>query len=353
MLSLRRGTVVATDGGERVTHATVRLDDGAERTAIAYPELTGPLELGDDVVVNVEAQDLGLGSGGFDLVHVNLARLPSGSGSGDAHVMKLNYTSLQHAVSPVEEGLDRVESSIGLAVGVLALHGQLAATAHAFAQVADGGRLGYVQTAGGALPGWLSDTVAELLERELLVDHVTAAPCFGGAHESITVEGALDAGARKLGWDAALVGPGPGILGSASAFGHGGLVALHNANAAIALGCRVVLIPRLSSGDPRERHRGLSHHSATVAALLPAAVAFPLALELSEDAAAQVEESARRNPTLEVERISVAELADEYLASGLPASTMGRAFEQDRDFFLSALAAGSLLARTLSKGGAT
>ena len=47
--------------------------------------------------------DLGLGSGGFDIVHVNLTRGLDGSGAEGAHVMKLNYTSLQHAVHPVEE----------------------------------------------------------------------------------------------------------------------------------------------------------------------------------------------------------------------------------------------------------
>src|SRR5256885_13010204 len=53
------------------------------------------VEAGDEVVVNVAAVELGLGSGGFDIVHVNLTRGVEG-GVGDAHVMKLNYTSLQH-----------------------------------------------------------------------------------------------------------------------------------------------------------------------------------------------------------------------------------------------------------------
>ncbi len=35
---------------------------------------------GDEVVVNVAALDLGLGSGGFDVVHVNLTRGLAGSG---------------------------------------------------------------------------------------------------------------------------------------------------------------------------------------------------------------------------------------------------------------------------------
>ena len=70
MLSLRRGSVTAIS--ERV-EGLVRLEvDG--RPCIAYPRLTGPVGLGDDVVVNVEAVELGLGSGGFDVLHVNLTR---------------------------------------------------------------------------------------------------------------------------------------------------------------------------------------------------------------------------------------------------------------------------------------
>ena len=35
---------------------------------VAYPRLTGPVALGDEVVVNTQARELGLGSGGFDVL---------------------------------------------------------------------------------------------------------------------------------------------------------------------------------------------------------------------------------------------------------------------------------------------
>src|SRR4029453_10395214 len=72
------------------------------REAIADVGLVGRAAPGDDVVVNTQAADLALGSGGFDLVHVNLTRGLRGEGVAGAHVMKLNYSSLQHAVMPVE-----------------------------------------------------------------------------------------------------------------------------------------------------------------------------------------------------------------------------------------------------------
>jgi hypothetical protein len=343
MLELRPGRVLSVEqASERLIRCTVEVG-GRQRAAVAYPSLTGPLAPGDEVIVNVEAADLGLGSGGFDIVHAGPLRGPAGDGQ-DAHVMKLNYTSLQHAVSPVEEGLERLARPLAMPVGVLALHGQLPCAAFALSARAPGARVGYVQTGGGALPGALSDVVEELLERELIADHVTAGPSFGGRHDAITVEGALDAGARRLAWDFALAGPGPGILGSASALGHGGLAALSSAHAALSLGCRVVLAPRLSSADRRERHRGLSHHTATVLELLlrPVQVAVP-AGEGEGAAALRATLSGGAHEAVEVD---VADLFDSYLESGLPVTTMGRTAAEDREFFLAGLAGGAALALT-------
>ena len=115
----------------------------------------------------------------------------------------------------------------------------------------EGLRIGFLQTPGGALPGGLSKDVADLRERGLLAGHVTAGPAHGGEHEAISVAGGIDAAARVLGWDACVAGPGPGILGSASRLGHGGLAALDTAHAALALGMPTLLAPRLSSSDPR------------------------------------------------------------------------------------------------------
>jgi peptidase T-like protein len=348
MLSLRRGRVASIqEAGARVVRLTVELEGGGEvRPALAYPGLTGELEEGDDVIVNVAARDLGLGSGGFDVLHANLSR-GLAAGTGDAHVMKLNYTSIQHAVAPVEDGLEELPRRPGLPVAVLALHGQLPAVAFALATVREGIRAGYVQSAGGALPGPLSDTVADLGERGMLAGHVTAGPAHGAALEAITVEGAIDAGARLLEWDCAIVGPGPGIVGSASALGHGGLAALANAHAALSLGCPVALVPRLSSGDPRDRHRGLSHHTETVLKLLlrPVRVAVPAGASLPSSAGLELAlaHGAEHEPV----RVNVSDLVEPYLSSGLPTQTMGRSFDEDRDFFLAGLAGGVLLADLL------
>jgi hypothetical protein len=344
MLKLRRGVVATAEAPSAWQALTVEVA-GELRPAQADTALVGACEPGDEVVVNVEARDLQLGSGGFDLVHVNLTRGLAGRGLPGAHVMKLNYSSLQHAVLPVE-GRD-LRTPLGRPVAVFQLHGQLAPLAWALAQ-ARGGRgrikVGYVQTAGGALPGALSDTVRALLGRGLLAGHVTAGAAYGGAQEAITTAGAIHDGIAAEGWDVALTGPGPGILGSASALGHGGMVALDSAHAALALGCPTVLTARMSSGDPRDRHRGLSHHTRTVLELLlaPVTLAVPAGIALF----AEVDGI---GPDLDAARdaghavVEAAADVDGYRETGLPTRTMGRTLDEDRLFFAAALAAGGVV----------
>ena len=341
MLALRRGVVLsAGDPSKPMQELEVRLG-GERRPALADVALVGAARNGDDVVVNVAAVDLELGSGGYDVVHVNLTRGLAATGTPGAHVMKLNYTSLQHAVLPVEDsapsGGDKGSSAAhailpgGAPTAICFLHGQLAPLAWAFAQSAPGARLGYVQTAGGALPGGLSRVVAELRARGLLAGHLTAAPAYGGEGEAITTAGALQHGFVARHWHAAVCAPGPGILGSGTALGHGGLVALESAHTAAALGCHVVVAPRRSSGDPRPRHRGLSHHARTMLEL--ALVPFTVATDSVAEPGLERHSWRRGEADL-----------DGYAASGLPSRTMGRRMAEDPEFFAAALAAGSVLA---------
>jgi hypothetical protein len=334
MLKLRRGTVTSTDP------LSVRVGD-RERRAWADEAIVGPVREGDDVILNVDAADLELGSGGCDLVHANLSRGLDQERADGPHVMKLNYTSLQHPIDPVEvrsgevngDGPPKVDRSIP--VLVLSLHGQLAPAAWAAARSGHGPRVGFVQTAGGALPGALSEDVADLRRTGLLCGHVTAAPAYGGELEAMTVPGALQAAAGPLEWDAAIAGPGPGIIGSGTALGHGGLAALDTAHAAIALGMETLLAPRMSGGDPRERHRGLSHHTKTVLSLLLRDVRVPAPAEEADEL---------REVCGDRHRVDVRDVPlGEYAESGLPTTTMGRELHQDRLFFAAALAAGDAL----------
>jgi Protein of unknown function (DUF3866) len=383
MLKLRPATVVEAEGpssdpasaagletrgggaslGEQrlVVELTGAGEHGQRREAIADVSLLGRAEVGDEVIVNVEALDLGLGSGGFDIVHVNLTRGLEAAGEPGAAVMKLNYTSLQHTVSPVEDA--RLQLPLERPVAVLALHGQLAAVAWAFARAAGDMRLGYVQSSGGALPGGHSRTVRVLRERGMLAGHLTAGAAFGGEGEAITTAGALHHGLRTLGWDAAVCGPGPGIVGSSSALGHGGMAALDSAHVALALGCRTLLVARMSTSDDRERHRGISHHTLTVLDLLlepvtvalPAGMRSPVGADLRAGLGAVFGGAMPGRPALALDverpvritrhdwRRAAVDLPA-YAASGLSSETMGRGLAEDPLFFGAALAGGTALA---------
>jgi hypothetical protein len=336
--------------------------EGGRRRAVADVRLVGEAQVGDEVIVNVQALDLGLGSGGFDIVHANLSRGLSDQGDpfSPNDAMKLNYTSLQHVVAPVDD--ESLELPVARPVAVLALHGQLAPLAWAFASQAPGQRLGYVQTEGGALPGGHSRTVRELRRRGLLAGHISAGAAYGGEAEAISTAGALHHGLLNLGWDAAVCGPGPGIVGSASALGHGGMAALDSAHVSLALGCPTLLVARMSSSDERERHRGISHHTLTVLDLLlepvtvalPAGMRSPVGSELAAKLGGVFGEAAGPRPgrSLDVERPARVTRHDwrrasvdlpGFASSGLPGVTMGRDLAQDPLFFASALAGGGVL----------
>ena len=322
MLSLRRGTVTAVV--ERVD-GLVRLEvDG--RPCIAYPRLTGPVALGDEVIVNVQGLELALGSGGFDILHANLTRGLGRTARAGAHVMKLPYTPLQHAVEHAEErnggGPARLD---GTPVVCCSLHSQVAAVCAGLGREL---RVAYVQLPGGSLPVSLSDALRALRAAGHLGTTVAVGPCLDGDVACVSAASALLWCARE-GFDAVVCSIGPGVVGTASRYGHGGVAAAEAANAAGALGGAAVLAPRLSSADPRERHRGVSHHTLAALELClgEVAVAWPRGL----DAPAEL------GP---VEHVDVD--GWEGACTGLPLSHMGRGPGEEPWFFAAAFAAGRL-----------
>jgi hypothetical protein len=314
-LTLRRGTVTAiAERHEGLVRCEV---DGVP--CVAYPRLTGPVALGDDVIVNVQARELGLGSGGFDVLHANLTRGLGLAAEEGAHVMKLPYTPVQFAVRHAEEEDGTPAASLdGTPVVCLTLHSQLAPVCAALA----GLRITFVQLPGGALPVALSDAV-----RALGLATVAVGPCFGGDREVVNAASALLEAAPSS--DVLVCGIGPGIVGTGSSWGHGAVAAAEAANAAVALGGRVILCARVSHADPRERHHGVSHHTRAALALClgEVAVAWPAGLDAPE--------------WLEP-RVEVDVSGWEEACAGLPLSHMGRGPNDDPWFFAAAYAAGRL-----------
>jgi hypothetical protein len=288
---------------------------------VAYPELTGDVEEGDDVLVNEQARVLGLGSGGFDVLHANLTRGLGLEADEGAHVMKLPYTPVQHAVPHVEEDGGLAPELGGLPVVCCTLHSQVLPVLAGLG----GARVAYVQLPGGALAVGLSDSL-----RVARVATVAVGPCFGG-RAAVSVASALLWVASE-GFDAAVCSIGPGIVGTGSTYGHGAVAAAEAANAARALDGLPVLAARVSDADPRDRHRGVSHHTHAVLELAFGwpSVAWPRGWQRPEG----------------IELTEVDTSGWREACAGLPLSHMGRGPDEDPRFFEAAYAAGAL-ARTL------
>jgi hypothetical protein len=312
-LSLRRGRVTAVV--ERLPELVRCEVDGTP--CLAYPRLTGAVEEGDEVIVNVQARELRLGSGGFDVLHVNLTRGLDLSAEPGAHVMKLPYTSLQHAALHAEESAALLESLAGMPVVCCSVHSQVVPVC---AGIGDGVRVAYLQLAGGALPVSLSDALRALKTRGFVETAVAVGACVDGDVQCVSAASALS-WSKVAGFDVAVCAIGPGIVGTGSLLGHGGLAAADAANAASALDGRPVLAVRMSDADERERHQGVSHHTEAVLALCLGEVRVG-----EEDDAAGWREA----------------------CTDLPLSHMGRGPDEDPAFFAAAYAAGRVARRMLA-----
>jgi hypothetical protein len=325
-LSLRRGRVTAI---VEALDALVRLEvDGA--ACVAYPQVTGPVEVGDDVVVNVQARELGLGSGGFDVLYANLTRGLELAAAEGAHVMALPYAPGQLALRRIEESAPLADRLDGIPVVCCTVHSQVAPV---WAGIGRGPARGYVQVAGGALPVALSDTLRALAAGYGPFTTVAVDPCFAADAQAVGVASALLHQAREA--DVVVCSVGPGIVGTGSRWGHGAVALAEVANVAAALGGRVILAPRVSEQDARDRHRGVSHHTRAVLDLClgEVTVAWPAGLDAPPWLAAR-------------EEVDASDWRE--ACAGLPLSYMGRGPDEEPWFFAAAYAAGLLARRALA-----
>ena len=250
------------------------LGDGSE--AYALTDLCGPAEVGDELLVNVSAVELGLGTGGAHVVHTNLSS-PYLGAAGTGRVMKARYLAEQLPVDAFEESSERpgdddvgeLPSLAGVRVVLCVLHSHALALAAA-THDATGKAPGYVMTDGGALPFVLSDLAAVCVERGVIATAVSAGQAFGAPIESVTVAAGVAAlVSRQV--DRVIVSPGPGHLGTLSALGFSGLDLAGHAAVLDGVGAATAVAVRGSSDDERQRHRGVSHHTRTVGGAVAAA----------------------------------------------------------------------------------
>ena len=339
MIRWRRGTVAARG---RDWPGAVELDvdvDGTRLRALAHPPLVGDPQVGDAVLLNVGALDLGLGTGGYALVVALPDRLPPDV-EGPGHLVKARYTPLQAVVQGADEQDAPTHALLvdgdplpGTPVVVADLHSSLPAVLAGVLAARPATRVSYVMTDGGALPLWFSRTVAALAPR--LAGTVTVGQAFGGDLEAVSLHSGLLAAVRVQGAEVVVVTQGPGNLGTGTSWGFSGVAAGEAVNAAAAVGGRPVAVLRMSSADPRARHRGVSHHSTTAygrVALVPADVVVPASSAGLVDPADFV-----RHRLVEVDDADLVEVLRDWAPL---LSSMGRGLDDDPVAFVAAAAAG-------------
>jgi hypothetical protein len=339
-------------------------DGGSRGVALNYTTLAGVCDPGDTVLLNTTAVDLDLGTGG---THFVVARLPVGGAcEGEAlldpssgHVMKMRYTPLQRDVlavesqeSPHHAALASAADVGGMPVVCCGLHSQIPLVAAAVKERVPAARVVYCMTDEAALPLALSDLVPACRSAGLLDSTVTCGQSFGGALEAVTLHSGLLAARHVARADVAIVAIGPGVVGTGSAFGHGGVAAGEAINAAACVGGRPVAVLRISFADARERHRGVSHHTLTAlgrVALASATVAIPVLPGEQADRVTSALEAAgvwARHSRRDVP--SGPPLPD---VRGVPLRSMGRTPDEDPAFFVAAAAGGYVAGAMLTASG--
>ncbi len=316
------------------------MSDGSPARAYALTQLTGSCEVGDKVVLNTTAVELDLGTGGWHFVHWNL-ECDEFVSPGPDHIMKLRYTSLQFDAGTDELSHPECDQPIpGIPVVVCSVHSQVATVAATFAAASPNSKLVYVMTDGASLPIAMSDLVATMSANGTISGTVTTGHAFGGDLEAVTVPAALGLAVHTLGADAVVIGMGPGVVGTGTALGTTAIEVAPILDYVANVGGVPILCVRASSGDPRPRHRGISHHTVTAARLTR-----------SRPWIAPVPPEAAELPGVRVAILGGDENPRSILdAAGLNVTTMGRSVEEDELFFTAAAAAGTLAARVALLG---
>ncbi len=304
--------------------------------AYAITQLTGTVAVGDRVVLNTTAVDLGLGTGGWHVIHWNTARDVFDE-PGPGHIVKLRYTSLQVDAGATEEHDPTTSAELGgMPVVVGSLHSQVPGIAAAIRAAHPAARLTYVMTDGAALPIVISDLVDAMTRVGLIDTTITAGHAFGGDLEAVSVPSALALARHVTNADVAIVAMGPGVVGTSSPLGTTALEVAGILDAVTALGGRAIAALRMSDGDQRARHRGVSHHSRTALDLTrsPVLVAAP-------------HDGAFTHDRHEVRVVHGPDVATALDGLGLHVTTMGRGPAEDPLFFRATAAAGALAASFL------
>lgn len=327
--------------------------------AIAYLELVPACEVGDHVLLNTTATTLDLGTGGFDFViTIERKSVPEFDGSllDYGHVMKLRYTPLQREVPAIEEQgspyhavIETASSLDGIPVVCCELHSQVPLVAAAIKAGRPDAHIVYCMTDEASLMLSFSNVLKQSRSAGLIDQTISCGQAIGGDFEAVNVYSGLLAAHVALDADIVITGMGPGIVGTGTMFGHGGIGQAQAVNAVASLGGLPISVLRLSFADERPRHYCVSHHSLSALSRVTLAKSVvPIPANLSADQLEGVrEELVKYHIDERHEIVEVPFKVDTIDMRGVEVTTMGRSYEDDPAFFKAAWAAGLCGAQAL------
>lgn len=360
MISRKKGIVESiVDKDESLEDIRVNINGNIQK-AYNYPKMTGNVNVGDEVILNTTAVELSLGTGGYHFVICNLNNIESNFTPG-GHIMKLRYTPFQVKVDSVEEQessyhslIENFKSLDNMPVVVGTLHSMLTPFVASYKKHNPNKKLVYIMTDGAALPIFLSKNVETLKTKGLIDSTITIGNAFGGDYECINIYTALITAKEVINADAVFVSMGPGIAGTGTKYGFTGIEQGPILDAIKKLGGMPIAIPRISFEDKRERHNGISHHSMTVLNdIVNVSVNIPITIykdNLIDTIKKQIKDSKldKKHNVVYINNEKTKEDLDYF---NLKVKSMGRNYEQDREFFQAASTAAYYLMEVCNDRG--
>lgn len=358
LLSYRKGNVVEIEEKkENITFLKVSIDGQISR-AINYDQMTGSVNVGDIVVVNTTAVELSLGTGGFHFVIFNYSN-EFKELEGEGHIMKLRYTPLQIKCLAAEEENSQYHDVFNnfkslenhnFIVGTL--HSMLAPITSMLKWKNRNIKINYIMTDGGSLPIYFSNTVRALKEKGLIDKTITIGHAFGGDLECVNIYTGLIAAKEILKGDVTIITMGPGIVGTGTKYGFSGIEQGQIIDAINTLGGNPIIVPRISFSDTRDRHIGISHHTRTVLAEI-AKTTGKIVIPILDKTKSQIIDEQIKILKLDEKFDIVYENGEEVIEAmnhfDLNTTTMGRSYQEDKEFFLTLGAVGSYVAKKFIK----
>jgi len=199
-----------------ITFFWIKITGKEKCKAVNYNNITGNIKIGDKVVVNTTAVELGLGTGGYHFVVLNLRYLDKGiDKSGNCqkrvnddinkdvidqyphysgHIMKMRYTPFQiktlcaeEQMSPYHDAINRFESLNGLPVIIIPLHSLLAPLSITYKNLYPDKNIVYIMSEGGSLALDFSNLLRNLVYEGYIDTTITFGNAFGGDYETVNI----------------------------------------------------------------------------------------------------------------------------------------------------------------------